>query len=248
MSVKKPYKRNIRQFIDGEFFEGGRWMYILHEDYANSPEHYVRAFLILQKDFLNLLDYIEPADSNLNTYSFRIHELLLRVCIEVEANCVAILMENGYKKEGDWNMSDYKKINESHRLSSYEVKLPIWNGERNIRTPFKKWKVDEKLPWWGAYNETKHSRHIEFKKATFEYLTDAMCGLIAVLSSQFLDHDFSSADWKRSIGGHNDGMDTTIGEYFRVKYPTDWLSEDKYDFTWQELEVESHPIEKINYE
>jgi hypothetical protein len=38
---------------------------------------------------IEAVDYVEPADQNLNTYSFRIHELLMRACIEVEANCKA---------------------------------------------------------------------------------------------------------------------------------------------------------------
>ena len=50
MSVTKPYKRNARIFTDGKFSEGGRWRYIIHEKYAQSPEHYIRAFLLIQKD------------------------------------------------------------------------------------------------------------------------------------------------------------------------------------------------------
>lgn len=102
MSQKKPYKRIARPFTDERIREGGLWEYFYHPEFAESPEHYVRAFLIILKDFQNLLDYIEPADKNLSTYSFRIHELLLRVCIEIEANCVAVLAENGYAKAGNW--------------------------------------------------------------------------------------------------------------------------------------------------
>jgi hypothetical protein len=126
MSINKPYKRTARPFTDARISEGGLENYFLHPEFAIAPQHYVRAFLIMLKDFLNLLDYIEPADKNLPTYSFRIHELLLKVSIEIEANFVAILSENGYEKEGNWTMSDYKKINKSHKLSSYEVKLPVW--------------------------------------------------------------------------------------------------------------------------
>jgi hypothetical protein len=54
--------------------------------------------------------YVEPADKNLECYSYRIHALLLRACIELEANCKAILKENGYSKGGNWKIDDYKKI------------------------------------------------------------------------------------------------------------------------------------------
>lgn len=249
MSVKKPYKRIARPFTEERIREGGLWAYFYHKDFAEAPEHYVRAFLIILKDFQNLLDYIEPADKNLLTYSFRIHELLLRVCIEIEANCVAVLSENGYVKTGNWTMADYKKINKSHKLSSYKVKLPVWKGTENIRKPFENWKDDKSLTWWDVYNKSKHDRHSEFEKATFQNLTDAICGLIVVLSAQFENNDFSPQDWGLSMGGINDGMESSIGEYFRVKYPSDWSEEEKYDFKFSDLEKEdTNPIYKYNYE
>lgn len=146
-------------------------------------------------------------------------------------------------------MSDYKKINESHKLSSFVVKLPIWKGEKNYRIPFEKWKDGKSLPWWEAYNKSKHDRHTEFEKATFENLTDAICGLITILSAQFANHDYSPQEWGLSAGGINDGMKSTIGGYFRVKYLTDWAEEEKYDFKFSVLEEEDpNPIEKFNFE
>ena len=99
----------IMQIVDGQYSEGGKWEYIKHPKYANSPEQYIRAFLLLQKDLQLLFDYVEPSEINLTCYSYRIHELLLRACVEVEANCKAILLENGYQKDAEMNMTDYKK-------------------------------------------------------------------------------------------------------------------------------------------
>ncbi|HWN09292.1 MAG TPA: hypothetical protein VNO50_08515, partial [Pyrinomonadaceae bacterium] len=139
MAVNKPYRRICRQFTNGSYAEGGRSQYIKHPKYAKSPEHYVRAFTLLLTDMQELFDYIEPSDENLCCYSYRVHELLLRACIEVEANCKAILTENGYTKSDDMTMKDYKKVNISHRLSSYEIKLPFWHGALSIRQPFLPW-------------------------------------------------------------------------------------------------------------
>ena len=94
----------------------------------------------------------------------------------MEANCKAILKENGYTKAGDMNMSDYKKINVTHRLSSYLVKVPYWNGTNYLPRPFEAWSQGRSLPWYQVYNTTKHDRHIEFEEATFEHLIDACCG------------------------------------------------------------------------
>jgi hypothetical protein len=133
MPVSKPYRRMIRQFVDGHYAEGGRWRYIRHRMFATDPEHYVRAFAIIQKDILELFDFVEPADTNLPCYSYRIHELFMRTCIEIEANFKAILAENGYGRSGDWNMTDYQKTEASHLLSAYLVKFPVWQGNQHTR-------------------------------------------------------------------------------------------------------------------
>lgn len=122
MTIERPFHRTCRPFVDGSYSEGGRWRYLLHREFANDPQHYVRAFLLLQQDLMELFAYIEPAEVNLQTYSHRVQQLLMRACVEVEANLTAILTENGYaKKKGDLTMADYRLVNCSHHLSSYEV-------------------------------------------------------------------------------------------------------------------------------
>lgn len=247
MAINRPYRRICRQFINGKYSLDGGWAYVTHPKYANSPEQYIRAFLLLQKDMQLLFDYVEPSENNLNCYSYRIHELLLRASIEIEANFKAIFLENGFTKRGDMTMDDYKKIEISHRLSSYQIKIPVWHGFGNVRTPFAAWKEGKPLSWYQAYNQTKHNRHEAFSMATFENMLDAICGLLIVLSSQFWTHDFAPSDTLLSIGGPNDGMDSAIGSYFRIRFPTDWPEEQRYDFKWQELEKDENPFDTFDY-
>jgi hypothetical protein len=222
---------------------------MVHPKFAQSPEHYVRAFLLLQKDLRELFDYIEPADKNRSCYSYRIHALLLRACVEAEANCKAILKENGYARAGDWNMNDYKKIEKTHRLSAYQVKIPNWTGTQNIRAPFSQWAAGGSLPWYDAYNTTKHDRHTEFEKATFEHLLDACCGVLVLLSAQFGTNDFSSGDTLLALSGFgpDDGMESAIGGYFRIKFPSDWPDALRYKFDWQTIQAEADPFRTIDY-
>ena len=249
MSVTQPYRRTYRQFVDGGYVRG----YILHPRYAVAPAQYIRAFGLLQKDMLDLFDYVEPADRNLPCYSFRIHELLLRACVEVEANCKAIMTENGYtgarKKVDKMNMNDYKLIEQSHRLSSYEVRFPYWHGNCDIRRPFASWMRGGKPPWYDAYNSTKHNRYELFDQATLEHMTDAVAGLLVILSSQFYTHDFSPGDMFLSIepSARNDGMQSAIGGYFRIRFPNDWPVDQQYDFDWQVLAKESDPFQSFDY-
>lgn len=249
MAANRPLRRTCRAFLDGDYSEGGRWQYMVHPKFAESPEHYVRAFLILLKDLHELFDYVEPADKNLDCYSYRIHSLLLRACVEVEANLKAILKENGYSKSGDCNMADYKKIEKTHYLSAYEVKVPSWSGKQTIWSPFEAWASGEPLPWYQAYNTTKHDRHSQFEQATFRHLIGACCGLLVILSSQFHTNDFSPGGYclSISIGGNGDGMECGIGGYFRIGFPKNWPIDLRYDFDWQQLISEPEPFEMIDY-
>jgi hypothetical protein len=247
VSFDRPYRRCYRQFVDGRYAEGGRSGYVLHPKFAQSPEHYVRAFLILLKDLQELFDFVQPADKNLDCYSYRIHALLLRACIEVEANCKAVLKENGYSKTGDWNMGDYKRIERTHLLSEYQVKVPSWSGIGATRSPFLQWASGGKLPWYQAYNTTKHDRHSQFGEATFERLIDSCCGLLVILSAQFGTNDFSPGDTLIASEGPGDGMESGIGGYFRVRFPSNWPIELRYDFDWQKLKSEQDPFQQIDY-
>jgi hypothetical protein len=229
MAVTKPYRRTIRQFVDGHHAEGGRWRYIRHPKFAAEPEHYVRAFTIIQKDVLELFDFVEPADTNLSCYSYRIHELFMRTCIEIEANFQAILNENGYVRAGDWNMVDYRKSEPSHLLSAYLIKFPVWQGAKHTRQPFGAWPIDRGLAWYQDYNAAKHSRHGNFGKASFSNLLDAFAALAAVLSAQFWTEDFSPSAGFYAAEGSWDGLEGAVGGYLRVKFPDAWPAAERYD-------------------
>lgn len=263
MSIKKPFYRNCRQFVDGTYASGGKSYYILDRRYAEEPEQYIRAFLLLQKDLQNLFEYIDTCDTNLSTYSFRTHELLLRGCIEVEANCKAILKSHGYtspqkKFRGDpekMDMWDYKKLESTHLLSQYYIKIPHWRGEKSLRQPFKSWELPNRPnpSWYEAYHEVKHNRYKGFENANFENVIDSICGLLVLLSSQFYTHEFSSGSCGLGLGGYgpNNGThwEVAIGNYFRVKFP-EWPKNEQYGFTyqdWKAMAEEDSPFQYIDY-
>ncbi len=252
MAVNKPFRRICRQFTDGSYFEGGNWQYLLHKKFAKDPRHYIRAFQILEQDLDELFNYVEPADINRSTYSHHMQQLLMRTCVEIEANLTAIMRENQYAKKGNLTMIDYKKVNYSHRLSSYEVRLPVWSGSCATRTPYSAWANQGELSWYRAYNKSKHDRHENFHEATFDNLIDAMCGLIVILSAQFHTENYSTAEKRLTIGpGYSydtdDGMESAIGNLFRIKFPTDWPNEDRYEFNWNDLKDMDNPFDEFDY-
>jgi hypothetical protein len=254
MPATKPFRRTSRQFVNGSHGDSGNWMYLLHPKFARDPQHYVRAFLLLQRDLVALFDYIEPADKNLGTYSHRVHQLLMSASVEVEANLTAVLVENNYRKRsGDLSMRDYKLVDRTHHLSSFEVRSPGWRGSGGLRRPFLGWKNQPPvLAWYQAYNKSKHDRHTSFERATFEALVDAMAGLVALMAAQFHQEDYSSAAKSLSIGSNysydtSDGMESAMGDYFRVRFPTDWDEQDKYDFAWAQFASEADPFAEHVY-
>lgn len=247
MTVQRPYRRTCRQFADGSYYDSGGWKYILHPCFAKDAGRYVRAFLILQKDFQELLEYVDPSDTNLPCFSFRMHELLMRICIEIEANLKAISFENNYKRKGNWSMKDYKKIELSHKLSEYYVRIPYWHGEKGVWKPFSAWGERASPSWYDAYNSAKHDRLKEFHKASFENVVQAICGLVALMSSQFLSEDFRPGLGFLGMDGPDDDFEEAVGAYFNVRFPANWPKSDRYDFSWPDLAQLSDPFLEHDY-
>ncbi len=256
MPVSKPYYRTARQFVNGNYVAYPYDEYIMHPSYAVRPENYIRAFEIIQKDLLALFESIEPADQNLPTYSFRIHELLMRTCIELEANFKAILAANTYGRPADkLNITDYFKINKSHYLSDYEARLPYWDGARSVWRPFNEWAVNAgsatpwSLAWYSAYNAAKHDRAKELSQANLENLLYAVTSLEVVLSAQFFMYDFGPIDYMTSRYRRHQGFDPGIGGYFSVKFPQNTPAAERYDFAWPNLVSQtSDPFDKFDYD
>jgi hypothetical protein len=212
---------------------------------------------MIQSDLQKLFEFVEPSDCNLETYSYRIHELFMRTCIEIEANFKAILRENIYNPtdrkekpipEKKWNIIDYNKVNKTHHLSSYKVHVPIWDGTQSAFEPFKQWATGTELFWYQAYNKSKHDRRVEFKEANFGNLLNSVAGLLILLSSQFGTEDFASGNTSMSINTDNYySTEPALGEFFHIDFPNDWSDEEKYDFDWSELKGREDRFKKINY-
>ena len=223
-------------------------MYIRHPRFAKAPQHYIHPFKIIQQDMLDVFEYIEPADVNAECYSYRIHALHTRACIEVEANFKAILSENGYPHNADWNMRDYRRVERTHLLSGYEIRFPLWTGDKRLRKPFSFWASGNKtLPWYHAYNATKHDRHKNFTLANFSNLLDAISALVALLSAQFYTSDFSEGPRLLAIGSNAPaGFKNAIGDYFHVRFP-EWPEEHRYDFDWHSINNETDPFQILEF-
>ena len=244
MSFSKPFHRNYRDIKKRHNSGYSSWAYIIDREYAIDPAHYVRAYKLIQRDLENIFEFVEPSNQSKKAFSYRIHALLIRTCIEIEANFKSIFSENTFKipQKCSLNINDYRKIDVTHHLSSYKVSLPIWNGAPRIICPFKPWRqcrgkkdsTNSRIDWYQAYNASKHDRHRSFKEANFENLINAVAGLLIVVTSQFGKQEFSAGSTVVSLSaGEYHSMRPAIGSLFRIQYPDDWLDEELYDFDWR---------------
>ncbi len=204
---------------------------------------------------MELLESVEPADVNLKTYSLRSADLLIRTCIEVEANLTAVLRANKYTKQGRLNMADdYVKVEQSHFLSQYEVQFPYWEGSQRTRKPFEPWAAGsyQALPWYQAYNQVKHDRSEGLPLATFRHLTDAWCGLGAILTAQFLFEDFSPGLDALALEGNGGVFDSAyepaIGSFLGVRLPHNVPLADCYEFVWSDIREQANPFERFDFD
>jgi hypothetical protein len=249
MPVTRPYYRTVRSFVESTNSSWSAWQYMRHPAYAESPQRFIQGYLMIQKDLMRILEFVEADDRNESVFGYRIHELLMRACVEAEANFKAILKANSFTLSHRWTIRDYSRIDHSHRLSDYQVLLPIWLGSKNEFSPFGAWKDNKLLPWYEAYNASKHDRHESLVVANLEMLVQAIGGLVVLLTSQFGTEDYSGSPDVLSLEGPSvHKYEPSLGGLFRVDYPRDWLPHQLYDFDWQNLIDLPDPFQKFNYD
>ena len=162
--------------------------------------------------------------------------MLVLASTEFEANAKSILTINGYSEAGNWNISDYYKLNSVMRLSEYIITIPIWDGNYRTIQPFAQWKSSHSLAWYQDYNKVKHNRASAFSSASFGNAVTAVAAVFTIVFAQFyiLAFDphhtvefYSSSD---NILSHNSCL-------LYVELPTSWTLAEQYDFDWQTLLV-----------
>ena len=143
-------------------------------------------------------------------------------------------------------MDHYRKLNPTHRLASYRVRLPVWTGLNAVRQPFAAWDHDKVPGWFKAHHGGKHNRHSEFPSASLRHVVDAISGVVALLASQFITHDFGPMLLAME-GGPPDGYEHAIGGYFEVKFPGDWPEQECYQFDWETLKQNAKPFRQLSF-
>lgn len=223
--------------------------YLRDDLFANQQEK--RSLIITTRllihDLYTLFNYVEPNDNNLNVFSHRIYELLLRTATEVESNFKGILKANNYSNNVNLNIcNDYFKLAPVLKLYEYQVIFKRWNSNKVFK-PFETWNSDQYNPlsWYQAYNNVKHNRHKNFHEANMGNLMNALAGLLCLLHAQF-GEEMANACFEGISAIQNDQYQVNT-ESFDILAPT-FTDTEKYEFVWDTIKQNNqHSDAVINY-
>lgn len=244
--LQKPYYRIFRPGVSPE-------TYIDEPQNASNRLQLSRSYLLLEEELKTIFNYIEPCDENLETYSMQLYALLLRACTEVELNCKLILQANHQPpNRRHYTMYDYKKIEQSSKLSKYIVKLR-WRKSQGDTIdytpsefhPFEEFGMNDahSPSWYQAYNAVKHNREQKFENANLCNCLNAIAGVLVLLYSQFgpmcIETFGSNLPWINWDNLYLDPIDANI--LFELVPPdlSEWPEEEQYGFNWTKADSET---------
>lgn len=154
------------------------------------------AIEVLLDRMQQLFRVVEPDATNLAVFGHEIRNLLLLACMEVEASWAAVLNANTYP-HSRMTTKDYVKLCGPLHLAEYGLMLTSYPMFPPMR-PFFGWDQSNptvSLPWYDAYNRTKHNREKHFSAATLENALNAVAGAVIMFFAQFgrcdVEHDWA---------------------------------------------------------
>ncbi len=148
-----------------------------------------QALLLLVQRLDELLYFVEPASGAMNTHSHKVRELLILACTEVENIWKHYLRiaDVHTPASGQFTTKNYVGLGSPLFLAEFEISLPRYTDIPPIR-PFLGWNLTsptKTLPWYEAYNKTKHDRRAHFSEATLWNCLQAVAANIVLFSVRF---------------------------------------------------------------
>ena len=147
-----------------------------------------QSLLLLVQRLDELLHFIEPTAESLSGYGHKARELLILACTEVENYWGSFLkMAGTTAPKNGFTTKDYVKLLSALRLEEYQITLPRYAAVSPMR-PFLGWsaaKSTQSLPWYDAYNRTKHDRSSNFKDASLQNCILSVAASLVVFAVRF---------------------------------------------------------------
>ena len=147
-----------------------------------------QALRLLIERLDELLLYIEPDSNGLKAYSHKTRELLILACTELENTWKHYMTMAGVTPIGSqFSTNDYVKLLGPLYLAEYEIQLRPYSSVPPLK-PFCGWNATaptQSLPWYDAYNKTKHDRDQHFDKARLENCIAAVVANVVMFAVRF---------------------------------------------------------------
>lgn len=162
-----------------------------------------QTYIQIEKEVLELAKFIyftdECNDAHLNVYSPYIADLLVRVCVEIEAISKELYFRlNGDTRRGDvslmFDTDCLKSIDLSYKTSKKTVHVicSLFNfvkDENKVFRPLKEAHKRSGNAWEKAYQSVKHDRYRSLKKGTIKNLIRAL-GALYLLNVYYRSQTF----------------------------------------------------------
>ena len=144
--------------------------------------NYWRMFLLLEKEFVKALDYVELNTNNYTTTSIVFSKLLLSIGTEIDN-----VFRECSQLSGRTNIEQYYKfiINKYPQIIKQQVKV---KDTTIILIPYSEWNGNQpskSLLFWQKYNELKHDRILNAQNASLENVLNALAGLFILEMYRF---------------------------------------------------------------
>ena len=148
-----------------------------------------QALRLLVERLDELLLYIEPDHHGLKAFSHKTRELLILGSTEVENTWKYHMRLSGASPSNgrDFTTNDYVRLLTPLYLADFEVLVKPYAAVAPMR-PFARWNAGApttSLPWYDAYNKTKHDRSAHFAEATLEHCFSAVAANLVMFATRF---------------------------------------------------------------
>jgi hypothetical protein len=145
-------------------------------------------FLALERDLIRTLDYVELHSDNAASFSNEYAKLLLLVGSEVDVVAKQLCTTVPGAKKAK-NIMAYQEVLTGAFPGIHDVEVSASRYSMVVK-PWLSWgNVASAPPWWGAYNDVKHERNLNYRAANQANVFEAFCGLLVLLMYHFRKND-----------------------------------------------------------
>jgi hypothetical protein len=148
-----------------------------------------QSLLLLIHRLDEVLLTIEPTANTLSSFGHKTRELLILACTEAENYWKRYMVVSGLPQpQNGFTTNDYIRLRAPLFLHEFEVSMPRYSAIPAMR-PFLDWSRQPSptttLPWYHAYQMTKHDRDVHFDKASLSNCIQAVAANLILFSVRF---------------------------------------------------------------